>query len=163
MSRGSYPSAVQEGSNREQQKMPVKPLPRKVGEYIKIEFWKCNVVGHRHRTERSALACMSIKPGEAGELKKLKRNLAMLYKLRQYESPTKIAKEHNCSDSNVVNAVNSSLKKAWRFANENGGNPYPRRGWLREDFVNDSLIPELNHYVGILLEMEVKLIKVLEI
>lgn len=143
--------------------MSMEVLPRFVTEHVKIEFWKCNVVGHRHRTEKSAKACMAKKPGEAGELRKLKRNLAMMSKLRQYESPTKIANEHDCSDSNVFKAVNAALKKAWRFANENGGNPYPRRIWVRDDFINDRLVAELNHYTTILLEMEVKLIKVLDL
>jgi len=106
---------------------------------------------------------MMKRKGEAGELKKLKRNLAMLHKLRQNESLTTISRSHFCSDSNVVNAVNSSLRKAWKFSNENGGNPYPRRSWLRDDFTNDMLVPELNFYVTVLLELEVKLIKVLTI
>lgn len=131
--------------------------PKKVTEYVKVEYWQCNVLGHRHRTKKSAAACMARHKGEAGELKKLTRNISMLKAVRAGHTLSQIALSHYCSDTNVVKAINSSLKKAWRFARDNGGNPYELRSWRHPDLTNPDLQKELDFLNDILLEHEVKL------
>jgi hypothetical protein len=100
--------------------------------------------------------------GESGDLKKLKRNLSMIADLRKETPLVNIAKKHFCSDSNILQAVNSTLNKSWRFASENGGAPYEHRTWRRINFTNPDLVRELDYLVSILVEMEVKLIKLVE-
>ena len=134
--------------------------PRKVEEYIKTEYWACNVLGHRHKTQHSAASCMERRKGEAGELKKLKRNLSMIHGIVHEKQPfSAVSKAHFCSEPNVIKAVNSSLSKAWRFAKKNGGVPYPARTWKRTDLVNPELKKELDFLIEILKEKEVVLTK----
>ena len=135
--------------------------PQKAEEYVKIEYWRCNVVGHRHRTERSAASCIVKRKGEAGALKKLQRNISMLVELRGGESIINISKTHFCSDANVTKTVSSMLNKAWKIDYEGGRSPYSPRQWRRADFTDPSLEKELDHLTNILLEMEVKLRKIL--
>lgn len=131
--------------------------PQRGEDWVRIEFWKCNVIGHRHRTPKSAAACIMKRKGEAGELKKLKRNLSMIKCLRSGETLVEVSKRHHCSDSNVTKAVNSTLRKAWKFAAENGGCIYDERSWRYQDFTDSRLRYELDFLVNLLQEMEVKL------
>lgn len=134
--------------------------PRKIEEYTKIEYWSCNVLGHRHKTEHSASACMERRKGEAGELKKLRRNLSMIHEIVVEKKPfSSVSKQHFCSEPNVIKAVNSSLNKAWKFAKTNGGIPYPQRTWKRTDLMNPELKNELDFLIGILEEQAVVLNK----
>lgn len=142
--------------------MPKDLQPRQAEDWIKIQYWECNVLGHRHRSKRSASACIMIRKGETGELKKLRRNLSMLKDLQKGESLVEISKKHFCSDSNVTIAVNSSINKAWKIFGVNGECPYPQRSWKRADFTNPELQQELNFFVAMLEEMEVKLIKLVD-
>jgi len=100
--------------------------------------------------------------GESGELKKLKRNLSMIVDLRKETPLVTIAKKHFCSDSNILQAVNSTLNKAWKFADDNGGAPYESRTWRRINFTDSALDKELEFLTSILMEMEVKLAKLVE-
>lgn len=135
--------------------------PRRVEQYVKIAYWGCNVLGHKHQTKRSAASCILKRKGEAGELKKLKRNLSMLQSIADGKSFVTISLEHHCSDSNVIKAVNSSINKAWKFANTSGGVPYKLRTWRRSDLTDQELKQELNFFIEILREYEVKLEKLL--
>jgi len=142
--------------------MPQDLLPRRAEDWVRVQYWECNVLGHRHRNRRSAAACIMKRKGESGELKKLKRNLSMLKELKQGQSLVAISRKHHCSDANVTKAVNSSLKKAWEFSKANGGSPYPIRSWKRSDFTDQKLQKELEFFISVLAEMEVKLIRLIE-
>lgn len=142
--------------------MPEDLQPRIAEDWVKVQYWECNVIGHRHRSRRSASACIMKRKGESGELKKLKRNLSMLHELKSGTSLVAISKTHFCSDANVTKAVNSSLTKAWKFAHKNGGCPYQQRSWKRDDFTNPERQKELMYFVDVLREMEVKLTKLVE-
>jgi hypothetical protein len=126
-------------------------------DWVKIQYWECNVLGHRHKTSRAASACIIKRKGESGELKKLSRNLSMVRCLRNGNSITSISKAHHCSDPNVIKAVNSSLTKAWKLAHARGGSPYPDRTWKIPDFTDKTKNNQLNFLMGILEEVEVKL------
>lgn len=142
--------------------MPEGLQPRRAEDWVKVQYWECNVLGHRHRNRRSAAACIMKRKGESGELKKLKRNLSMLHELKSGTSLVAISKTHFCSDANVTKAVNSSLTKAWKFASANSSCPYPHRSWKRDDFTNPKMQKELGYFVEVLSEMEVKLTKLVE-
>ena len=106
---------------------------------------------------------MQRRKGEAGELKKLRRNLSMIRDIVVHHKPfSVVSREHFCSEPNVIKAVNSSLGRAWTFAKENGGAPYPRRVWKRTDLIDEKLGPELKFLLDILMEQEVKLEKLVE-
>lgn len=81
----------------------------------------------------------------------------MINLLTKGTSISVISNAHFCSDPNVIKAVNSSLGKAWKFAHENGGIPYPNRTWKIPDFLESELMSELEFLVEILKETEVKL------
>jgi hypothetical protein len=100
--------------------------------------------------------------GESGELKKLKRNLSMIVDLKKETPLVAIARKHFCSDSNILQAVNSTLNKAWLFADDSGGAPYERRTWRRINFTDSELDQELEFLTSILYEMRVKLEKLVE-
>ena len=136
--------------------------PRERQDLVRITYWACNVLGHRHRNEISAYSCIVKRKGEPGELKKILRNVAMLEALVLGEPLVTIAKTYHCSDSNITKAVNSSLTKARRRAEAGGGCPYPERTWKRADFADPRLRHELEFFKSILLEMEVTLKKVVE-
>lgn len=133
--------------------------PKLEEDYIKIQYWKCNVLGHRHRSKHAAISCMTKRKGEAGELKKLHRNISMIEHLRGGVSIQAISYKHNCSSPNVIKAVNSSLKKAWNFSHRHGGCPYPFRVWNIHEFEQQELQKELQFLLEILYEIEVKLKK----
>ena len=133
--------------------------PQQKEESVKISYWVCNVLGHRHRSEKSAKACIMKRKGESGELKKLRRNLSMLEQLMAGEPLVKIARTHYCSDSNITKAVASSLEKARILATEGGGSPYPFRLWKRSDFTDQDLKGELEFLIRILRQREVVLSK----
>lgn len=95
--------------------------------------------------------------GEAGELKKLERNIAILEGLRKGVSFGELANKHNCSDSNIIKAANSCLTKAWRMANKQNSIPYKCKTWKREEFVDPTRKAELDCLMEILRETEVKL------
>jgi hypothetical protein len=86
----------------------------------------------------------------------------MIQSIREGKSFVQISKEHYCSDSNIIKAVNSSLNKAWKYAKQNGGNPYPVRTWKRSDLVNPEMRVELVFLLEILKEHEVKLTELLK-
>jgi len=131
--------------------------PQQAEDYVLIKYWKCNVIGHRHQSPKAAATCIMKRKGEAGELKKLRRNLAMIEGLRLGLPLVTISKQNYCSDANVTKAASSSLKKAWKFANANGGIKYPYRVWSRADFTDPALRSEIEYLTNILKEMEVKL------
>ncbi|PNV83830.1 MAG: hypothetical protein C0610_16765 [Desulfobacteraceae bacterium] len=131
--------------------------PTLAEDWIKIQYWECNVLGHRHKTSRAAAACIVKRKGESGELKKLTRNLSMMRCLRKGNSITSISKQHHCSDPNVIKAVNSSLNKAWNISQKNNGAPYDNRTWKIPDFTNPTRENELCFLIGILEEVEIKL------
>lgn len=132
--------------------------PIEITEHVKVTWWRCNVMGHRHTSRQAAAACMTKRKGEAGELRKLLRNLAMIEKLREGHNLVTIASEHNCSDGTVMKAVNSSLAKAYKLVCEAVGNsPYPKHTWMRGDFLDSKRQKELDFYVGVLKEYSVKL------
>ncbi len=127
-------------------------------EYVRVRYWTCNVVGHRHMTEQSARSCMTKRKGEASELKKLRRRLAMLADIRAGMSMSQVSRRNACSDTNPMKAVPVMLKKAYGLA---GASPYAPRNWTRADLLNPDLQAELDWYVQILLEAEVKLANLL--
>ena len=131
--------------------------PQLEEDWVKIEYWKCYVIGHRHRSKKAAASCMMKRKGEAGELKKLQRNLSMIECLRKGQPIQRISNSHNCSSPNVIKAVNSTLKKAWTFAQEHGGCPYPKRQWAIHDFPKEELQKELQFFLDLMYETEVTL------
>lgn len=137
--------------------VPTDLEPTLAEDWVKIQYWECNVLGHRHKTSRAAAACIVKRKGESGELKKLSRNLSMMRCLIKGNSITSISKAHHCSDPNVIKAVNSSLTKAWKISDENGGAPYADRTWKIPDFTDEAKRPQLNYLMEILVEVEVKL------
>ena len=137
--------------------------PKLEEDYIRIQYWKCHVLGHRHKTKKAAASCMLKRKGEAGELKKLSRNISMIENLRNGTSIQIISNTHNCSSPNVIKAVNSTLKKAWHYSEKNSGKcPYDLRIWHIHDFPKTELQAELNFLMEILYEMEVKLRKLVQ-
>lgn len=136
--------------------------PKLEEDWVRIQYWKCYVLGHRHRTKKAAASCMLKRKGEAGELKKLSRNISMIKCLMTGTTIQQISMQHNCSSPNVTKAVNSSLNKAWRFSKQHGGCPYAKRSWTPQDFMDATLSPELNFLMDILTEMEVKLEELLK-
>lgn len=136
--------------------------PREREDIVRVRYWACNVIGHRHRNETSAYSCIVKRKGESGELKKISRNVAMLESLMQGDPLVQIAKTYHCSDSNITKAVNSSLAKARRLAEDQGGCPYPPRQWKRADFFAENLRDELTFFIEILRQMEVLLTKVVK-
>ena len=136
--------------------------PQLEEDYVKIQYWKCHVLGHRHRTKKAAATCMLKRKGESGELKKLQRNISMIQHLQQGEPIQHISNTHNCSSPNVIKAVNSSLKKAWNYSHQHGGCPYPQRNWTVNNFIEDNLQKELSFLMEVLLEQEVKLKRLTE-
>jgi hypothetical protein len=131
--------------------------PLRGEDWIRVEFWKCNVLGHRHQSKKAAAACILRRKGEVGELRRLQRDLAIISKLRSGHSLVSIAKQFYCSDSNVMKAANSSLRKAWKFAKASGGSQYQTRSWKLKDFTEQNLQQELDYFYNIMREMEVKL------
>lgn len=131
--------------------------PKLKEDWVKVEYWECNVLGHRHKSRKAAAACIMKRKGESGELKKLIRNLSMIESLSKGKSVSTIANDHHCTSPNVIKAANSSMTKAWKFANANGGTPYKSRSWKVADFTDDTLYNERRFLIDILQEMEVKL------
>lgn len=39
--------------------------PKLIEDYVRVTYWSCDVVGHRHATERAAHRCIGLRPGGA--------------------------------------------------------------------------------------------------
>lgn len=128
--------------------------PRCVEEYARIVYWTCNVFGHRHKDEPSAHLCMMKRKGEIGYLKKLRRNLAMIAAVRAGEPIVSVGYRFACSDTNVIKAINSTLRRAYGLSK---ASPYPVREWRRVDLMNAGAGSELEWLIGRLKELESKL------
>ena len=136
--------------------------PKLTEDWVKIQYWECNVLGHRHKSRKAAAGCIMKRKDESGELKKLTRNLSMIRSLMKGMPVSIISNNHHCTSPNVIKAANSSMSKAWKFASANGGCPYKSRNWKVADFSDDSLNNELTFHLDILQEMEVKLAELIK-
>jgi len=117
-------------------------------------YWQCNVLSHRHRSADAAESCAIRRGGVKGMVRQVRRDLPLIAKLMAGLSLEAVGKACNCSASNVIKAANSSLLKAYQYAQENGGYPFsntPRR-WTTTDFRSADKITELSFLVHVLEE-----------
>lgn len=128
--------------------------PTLVEDWVRVTYWSCDVVGHRHATERAAHRCIGLRPGERGSASRLSRNLRFLDEIMAGDSVATVAARGGCVPSNVAKAILAMLLDAQRCS----GSPYPWGHWSirrlracgRED-------PGLAHLVRYLREEEAKL------
>ena len=128
--------------------------PTLVEDWVRVTYWSCDVVGHRHATERAAHRCIGLRPGERGSASRLSRNLRFLDEIMAGDSVAVVAARGGCVPSNVAKAILTMLLDAQRCS----GSPYPWGHWSirrlracgRED-------PGLSHLVRYLREEEAKL------
>ncbi len=128
--------------------------PTLVEDWVRVTYWSCDVVGHRHATERAAHRCIGLRPGERGSASRLSRNLRFLDEIMAGDSVAVVAARGGCVPSNVAKAILAMLLDAQRCS----GSPYPWGHWSirrlracgRED-------PGLAHLVRYLREEEAKL------
>ena len=121
-------------------------------ELVKISYWTCNIPAHRHQSPDSASSCMKKKKGIRGQISKISRNLKIISQLQKGRNCEQISLEVNCSSSNLIKAVNSSLKIAYDKASANGATPFKRRHWITKDFTNPEKQSELIYLTRILEE-----------
>lgn len=128
--------------------------PKLIEDYVRVTYWSCDVVGHRHATERAAHRCIGLRPGERGSASRLSRNLRFLDRIMAGDPIVDVAREGGCVPSNVAKAVLSMLLDAQRCS----GSPYPWGHWsIRRLRANGREDPGLAHLVRYLREEEAKL------
>jgi len=127
--------------------------PKLIEDYVRVTYWSCDVVGHRHATERAAHRCIGLRPGERGSASRLSRNLRFLDSILAGERIDEIARAGGCVPSNVAKAVLSMLLDAHRAA----GSPYPWGHWTIRRLRQAQDDPGLAHLVRYLREEEAKL------
>jgi hypothetical protein len=111
-------------------------VPKYKEEIIRVGYWSCNTLSHKHRTEQGALSCIQRRRGERGELERWKSSLMLLRLLRDEAelSISAIAFEANCSDTNVLKSVNTAIRKVRQVSCAH----LPDVRWIREDFLDKS-------------------------
>ena len=121
-------------------------------------YWKCNILSHRHRMEKAAEVCLQKRGGAKAELRRIRRNLRIIIGMQAGTPLSAIGLDNDCSPSNLIKAVNSSLTLAYRHSEENGGCPFKRKSWATRDFTEGARVRELAFLVKVLEEYTATLV-----